>query len=102
MVPADLVTTISTIRDIIILLAPVIALILIILVKKGIVTKDQAEKAEKIIRVLTSSIETFKGDDKPASKLLTELIDAKATGERVKEELTGYLNKYNLNLEKEK
>jgi hypothetical protein len=97
MVLADFWGTVQGIAAVITLLVPIILLVIALLVKKGIITKDQAETAESIIRVLTDSIETFKADDKPASKSLTELVKAKATGAKVTKELDAYLKKYDLN-----
>lgn len=97
MVVLDVGEVLGTIRDILIFLIPIALLVLGFLVRKGIVSKDNAEKAETVIRVLTGAVDAFKKEDKPASKSLTELIGAKAQGEKVSGELEGYLKKFNLN-----
>jgi hypothetical protein len=97
MVLLDIGDTLGAIQSIIIFAVPIILLIIGFLVRKGIISKENAETAETIIRVLGNSIETFKTEDKPASKKLTELVEAKATGEKVKEPLKKYLDKFNLN-----
>lgn len=97
MVLADFWGTMQGIAAIITLLVPIILLVITLLVKKGIITREQAQTAETIIHVLTDSIDTFKKEDKPASKSLTELVKAKATGTKVTKELDAYLKKFNLN-----
>jgi hypothetical protein len=97
MVLMDLGEVMGTVRDIVILLAPIAIIILGILVKKGTVSKENAEKAETVIRVLGGAVETFKMEDKGKSKQLTELIAVKARGEKIQPELDKYLSKFNLN-----
>jgi len=97
MVLADMGETISTIRDVIVLLAPIALIVLTILVRKGMVSKAVAQDAENVIRVLTDSVETFKTENKPASKGLTELIEIKAGGAKIQPVLDEYLKKFDRN-----
>jgi len=97
MVLADFQATMSTIAQIVAALSPIALVILTILLRRGIVNKEQKQEAEEVIRVLADSIEVFKGEDKPASKSLTELIEAKAEGAKVGDKLKGYLDRYGLN-----
>ena len=97
MILADLQGTLDSIATIVGLLVPIILVILTILLRRGTINKEQKQEAEGIIRVIADSIETFKGENKAASKSLTELIEAKASGAKVTETLKGYLDRYDLN-----
>jgi len=97
MVLLNLMSTLQDIATIIAILTPILLTIIGILVRKGTISREKAQDAEDVIHILASSVEAFKGENKPASKALTELIDIKAVGAEVQKPLSDYLEKFNLN-----
>lgn len=94
---SDFIEIMQTVGIIATFIIPILLLVLYVLYKKGIITKDQKEMAEGIIKILTGSIDRFKTVDKTASKGLTTIIGKKVENAPVKEHLEGYLKKFDMN-----
>jgi hypothetical protein len=97
MVIAGFTETMQTIGTIATFLVPILLLTLGILYKKGVITKGQKETAEGVIKILTGSIDQFKSVDKTASKGVTSIIGKKVENTKIKDDLEGYLKKFEMN-----
>lgn len=98
----DFVETMQTVGVIATFLIPLLLIVLTILYKKGVISKEQKEQAEGVIRILSGSIDHFKLVDKISSKGLTTIIGKRVENAPVKEHLEGYLKKFNSNGNEEK